>query len=306
MVEEADAAHTTDSEPERDRHVTELMTDPSAKKIIVLGGPDTGKTTMLERMLAATSVTTAFVDLDLGQSHVGPPAMLAWGYWREEYRSLDEIEPERLFFVGATSPLANPAGAISGAASIVSDAVDHADKVLIDTSGAIAGRFARRLKIEKITSIQPDVIVGLQRTDELEHILADVQRGKLARLMLATIPAKVMSKTVKDRTAYRQRRFAAYFSEGKQKSLSLSGLEVMRFGAAAQTEDPLAALIEGMLVGLVDRVGRHQGMGILKAVDAEAGMLTIFTPVTDQARIAAVIPGRIRVSLNGREQPLPR
>lgn len=283
-----------------------LMSDPSAKKIMVVGGPDTGKTTTLRAMLSAAVGPVALVDLDVGQSHVGPPAMLAWGWWREDRAELEDVVPERVFFVGATSPLANPAGAISGAAAVVSDAADHSDKVLIDTSGAIVGRFARRLKLEKTRTLGPDVVVALQREDELEHILGEIERERLATVIRMPAPNSASQKTPKERGSYRQAKFAAYFEPAADVRIPLDEAEVMRFGAASQVEDECNGLVQGMLVGLVDRVGRHQGMGILQSIDREGHTLVVLASLAPGTRIAAVIPGRMRLTSGGKEQPLPK
>lgn len=289
-----------------DKRLAQLAQDPSARKIMLIGGPDTGKTTTLCRMLGAALARTAAVDLDLGQSHLGPPAMLAWGMWRPEYDGLEDIVPERLFFVGATSPLANPAGAISGAATIVSDAGEHADKVLIDTSGAIVGRFARRLKLEKIRAVRPDYVVGLQRSTELEHILNAIEHERLAAVVRLPSPRQASGKNVKSRADYRQERFASYFAQAKELTLHLDEIEVLRFGAASQTPDELESLADCIVVGLVDRVGRHLGMAILRAVHREEGTLLLLANVPPGARVAALTPGHICLTPQGRELPLPK
>ena len=305
-----DTATQTKKNDDEDRQIQDtmsaLMADPSAKKIMVIGGPDTGKTTTLHAMLSAATLPTALVDLDLGQSHVGPPAMLAWGWWRPEYGLLEQVVSERLFFVGATSPLANPTGAISGAAAVVSDAADHADKVLIDTSGAIAGRFARRLKLEKVKALRPDVVLALRRHAELDHILAEIEQERLARIVLLPVTKIVMDKSSRDRAAYRRSKFAEYFSAARQMRLSLDEVEVLRFGSASRTGDEYAGLVERLLVGLVDRVGRHQGLAILEAIDREGRALIVLGNLPAGSRAAALIPGRMRVMQDGSEQPLPK
>ncbi len=273
---------------------------------MLLGASDTGKTSTLYTMLGAASVGTAVVDLDLGQSHIGPPAMLAWGIWRSEYKTLEDISPERLFFVGATTPLANPTAVISGAAAVVSDAVEHSDKVLIDTSGAVAGRFARRLKLEKIRAIRPDAIVALQRSDELEHILEAIEQERLAPVVRARFSKRLASKNAKSRAGYRQGRFASYFAGAKEIRLSLRDAEVLRFGAAGHAADEYEGLADNLLVGLADRVGRHLGMGILRAIDRDEHDVVLLADVPPGTRVAALIPGRMCLTPEGREQPVPK
>lgn len=285
---------------------SDLMLDPSARRVVVIGGPDTGKTTMLQTMLPVSLGTTAFVDLDPGQSHLGPPATLAWGYWREGYRSLDDVTPERIYFVGATSPLACPAAAVAGAAAIVSDALEHVDRVLVDTSGAVNGRFARQLKVQKIRQIRPDVVVGLERHDEVDHILSEIKQAGLARVVVAKTPAPVTSKSPKERAAYRRRRFASYFASSRVVQVPLLSVEIVRFGGREETPASLDDFVEGLLVGLVDRVGRHLAMGVIQRVDRQTGQAEVLAPLDPGARVGAIIPGRMRLTEKGREQPLRR
>lgn len=48
--------------------------------IMVVGGIDTGKTTLVEVLSDYLSkrAPTGVVDLDMGQSHIGPPSTVAW------------------------------------------------------------------------------------------------------------------------------------------------------------------------------------------------------------------------------------
>ncbi len=282
-----------------DTSITALMSDPALTRIMVVGRPDTGKTSLVEELLRAAPAPAALADLELGQSHVGPPAMLGWGFWRNEYQSLEEIPAERLFFVGTTSPLRSPKAAIAGAEMIVGDASEHAAKVIIDTSGAVEGHFARAVKLDKIKVTRTDVVVGLERKGELEQLLREIRHAKLARIVMFPVAARAGAKTPAERRRYRRRRFARYFGGACLRRLPLAGLEIVRFVEKDSVEDH-GHPIEGLLVGLVGRAGRHLGMGILEGRDDEARELVVLTPVTDP--IHGLIPGRMRLTPAGREE----
>jgi len=285
--------------------IEQLVADRSLKRIMVIGASDAGKTTFAELLLRRMEGESALVDLDLGQSHVGPPAMLGWGRWSQEYRSVDEIRPERLFFVGATSPLANPKAAIAGAAALVSDASDRAERVVIDTSGAVEGSYARHLKLEKIRVTRTDGVVALERGGELEHITNAILHGRLAPVLVLPVAKEAVPKPARERSAYRHRRFAGYFASACLMRLPLEGLEMMAFSK----QDSLfegGRLIRGLLIGLADRVGRHVGMGIIEGLDEEANELIVLTPVPRRGKIVAVLPGRMLLTPAGKEERLRR
>lgn len=59
----------------------ETICTPENSTIMVLGGADTGKTTLIEYLadLLANKFSVGIVDCDTGQSHIGPPTTIAWG-----------------------------------------------------------------------------------------------------------------------------------------------------------------------------------------------------------------------------------
>ena len=65
----------------RDEAVARAIDEPGAKLMLIIGASDTGKTTLAEaivrRLCAQRPV--GIVDLDIGQSHIGPPTTIAWG-----------------------------------------------------------------------------------------------------------------------------------------------------------------------------------------------------------------------------------
>lgn len=48
---------------------------------MILGGSDTGKTSLVEYIanLLVSKFKVGIVDCDMGQSHIGPPTTIAWG-----------------------------------------------------------------------------------------------------------------------------------------------------------------------------------------------------------------------------------
>src|SRR5665811_1576538 len=75
--------------------------------VMLLGAPDTGKTSFARRLLesaVAAGKRAAYVDADVGQTTVGPPACvgLKWLNEPEDFETLEEADELR--FVGSISP----------------------------------------------------------------------------------------------------------------------------------------------------------------------------------------------------------
>ncbi|UCE43851.1 MAG: hypothetical protein JSV57_05765, partial [Candidatus Bathyarchaeota archaeon] len=75
--------------------------------VMVMGEVDSGKTsfcTYLLNQALRMKWKAAIIDADLGQSDVGPPATIGFSPITEPITDLFEIEAERAYFVGLTSP----------------------------------------------------------------------------------------------------------------------------------------------------------------------------------------------------------
>jgi polynucleotide 5'-hydroxyl-kinase GRC3/NOL9 len=122
----------------------------AARVTLVLGATDTGKTTLVTRLagaLAAAGRSVGVVDADLGQSDVGPPTTVGLGRVRQPIAHLADAELIALEFLGATSPARCMRETAEATARLVRRALDlGCDRVLVDTSGLVAGPFGVALK----------------------------------------------------------------------------------------------------------------------------------------------------------------
>ena len=120
-----------------------------ARVTVIVGESEAGKTSLtawLAGELAAAGDHVAVVDADLGQSEIGPPTTVGLGRIRGRVTRLADAECIALEFVGATSA----ARCLRETALATARLVDRAralafDRVLVDTSGLVAGDFGRAL-----------------------------------------------------------------------------------------------------------------------------------------------------------------
>jgi polynucleotide 5'-hydroxyl-kinase GRC3/NOL9 len=142
---------------------------------MVLGAPDTGKSTFSRYLVYRTYLAgepVALVDLDLGQSHLGPPATLGLGLFPPRRPGDDALFPEGLYFIGQTSPVGAILEVTVGCRVLVDLAARQGvGRVVVNTSGLVQGYAARKLKLSQAELLQPSLIFALQREQELAFLL---------------------------------------------------------------------------------------------------------------------------------------
>ena len=257
-----------------------LVEDAVAGKstVMLVGGMDTGKTTLARRLLAAALAAGrrgAFLDGDVGQKTVGPPTAVTLKVVRDPA----DLEPERLaaedhlWFVGSTSPQGHLLPLVTGMTQLLRRARDAgADFVVVDTSGMVAGIYGQILKYHKVEMLGPDLVVGLQRGEELLPLLGVIQRFFATEVVPLPVPPGVVPTTVEQRADNREAAMRRYFAA-----------DLHRFRVKPTvfmpTLPPLfdLAQLDRLVVGLSDGAGAYTGLGYLEHTPGED--LRLVTPV---------------------------
>jgi polynucleotide 5'-hydroxyl-kinase GRC3/NOL9 len=249
--------------------------------VMLVGGLDTGKSTLSRRLLEAAVAAgrpAAYVDADLGQKTVGPPATMAMRI----VRSADDLAPGRfeeadaLAFVGATSPQGHMVQVISAVASLHRRALEAgAELVVVDTSGMVSGVYGQILKYHKVEMVRPDLVVGLQRGEELLPLLGVIQRFFATEVVPLGVHPDVVPTTVDQRAEHRERSMARYFSA----DLHRFRVKPTVFMPALPPMFELEQL-HRLLVGLSDGGGGTTGLGYLEHTPEE-GVLRLISPVAE-------------------------
>ena len=143
--------------------------------VMVLGAMDTGKSTLSRYLVHRAYVAgqpAGLVDLDLGQSHLGPPACLGLGRFPPLVRGDDVLFPQGLYFIGQTSPLGAILEVAVGCRVLADQALSGGlQHLVVNTSGLVQGPGALRLKKAQVELLQPGLILALQQERELEPLL---------------------------------------------------------------------------------------------------------------------------------------
>jgi polynucleotide 5'-hydroxyl-kinase GRC3/NOL9 len=155
--------------------------------VALIGGTDVGKTTLT--LTAANTALragrhVAVLDTDLGQSEVGPPGTLGVVRLEEPVATLSDVKPRALAFVGAAAPVGHLLPLVQGTHRLVKHALQrHDDLVFVDTSGFVEGRLAEKLKLAKLSVLEPAMVAVVERDAEL---------SRLATLIAGSLPAPVV------------------------------------------------------------------------------------------------------------------
>ncbi len=193
--------------------------------VMVLGGIDVGKSTfcsLLIRLWQERAGGIGFIDLDLGQTSIGPPGMLSWVLIPERFERFSDLEPSGMSFIGDTSPARHLTLSLTGARRLYDDALQaQPERIVIDTCGFISGAGGRQYKLMLADLIRPRLIVALQRETELNPILSALRKRADWEVLELAVPSSIGRKSPMMRSQYRRVAFARYFQRATLQSLSL-------------------------------------------------------------------------------------
>jgi polynucleotide 5'-hydroxyl-kinase GRC3/NOL9 len=255
---------------------------------LVLGGADTGKTTLVGALCEAfaTDGPVGIVDGDVGQSHIGPPTTVGWGVVDGGRCDLSQVEARGIAFVGDITPAGHLLQFTGALLRCVEEASEAAQIVVIDTPGFIAGPAASALWWEVQRILRPQVIVAVRREGELGEILAGL-KGARSHIELLCSPDTIRTKSPQERRRHRQRQFAEYLRESSVHEVSLNQVALQR-GRRPGEQGRL-----GRVVGLRDENGQDVAVGVIERWGK--GVATIKTPNLDIERIRCLVIGDVAV-----------
>ncbi len=269
------------------------------RTVLLVGGLDSGKSTLARKLLEAAleqGRTAAHIDADVGQKSFGPPATVGL----KHVRDLADLDPaglpaaaDALYFVGSTSPQGHLLPLVTGVARLAAKArAEGADFVAVDTSGMVSGIYGQMVKYHKVEMLEPDLVVGLQRGEELEPLIGVIQRFFSMEVVTLAVHPEVVPTSVEQRAENREKAMRSYFSGSLQKFR----IKPTVFMPALPPLFDVAQL-DRLLVGLSDGRGAYTGMGFLEH-SASEGVLRLISPVADPPK--ALRLGAVRLEENFR------
>ncbi|BAT72475.1 hypothetical protein TST_1691 [Thermosulfidibacter takaii ABI70S6] len=195
------------------------------KRVLIIGPTDVGKSHFVKefaRFKFQSGELPWVVDLDVGQSDVGPVGTVGAVQVDREFALLEELTPHYLEFFGFLAPSFEVMSYVWAVSRLAFKLVDK-NPLVIDTTGWVAGYEAFSLKMIKISLFKPDAVVlvgqhlkGWKRAIE-----------KVVPKVLLVQPSKyVVAKDKRRRKINRYAATAKYFEKCPVVRLSLSDIGV--------------------------------------------------------------------------------
>lgn len=259
--------------------------------IMVVGAPDTGKTTFtkyLLKRLCDEMGEVAYLDGDPGQSVIGPPATMNLAFVKPA--NCKSTSEDRIWrcFIGSNSPRGHMLPILTSAWKLTQVAYQSGAKAVVyDTSGLVdPSQGGQALKIAKIDLLRPNLIITIQKKDELEVLLKPLRRSQRFKLVELRPAVSVQPRQVRARQQYRAEKFAEYFKVSKLQSIYWSKFSVL----------PHAQFTDHRLMAFEDQEGFTRALGIVDGEDPEKMVVSVMTPLHNFDGIDTLRLGNLRVN----------
>ncbi|MBO8175150.1 MAG: polyhydroxyalkanoate depolymerase [Thermococcus sp.] len=216
------AKYTQEVPEDRREILTVLENHKKPVKIMILGGVDSGKTTLatfLANELLSLGFRVAIIDSDIGQKGILPPATISLGFPDGLFESFGDIKAYKHYFVGSITPNQFFGEMIAGVKLLTEEAEKKSDVIIIDTTGLISGSGVE-LKRMKIETVKPDVLIALQRKDELEPILKPFE-GKI-QIFRLKVSERARKFSREERREIRKKKWKEYFKDSRSYTVNLN------------------------------------------------------------------------------------
>ncbi|MEO0102671.1 MAG: Clp1/GlmU family protein [candidate division WOR-3 bacterium] len=256
--------------------ISKIVNNPS--RVLVIGESTTGKTsfvTYLAQMGCKKGIKTAVLDMDVGQSNIGPPTTIGWGFAPQNMNSLFDIKPEQIYFIGNTSPLGKEREFATGIKKILPKAKE-AKLLIVESVAFFKDRdFRDKMLALEIEIIKPDYIVVLKLgAPYKENLLSE--GGKVFSLPGVIKKSK---RNLLHRKKFRIESWWRYLKEGKVYHFPNSFQEkTIGGGLANSSEEAIScsSFLIGSVVGITDSKGYHLAAGVIFDTDKEN--ISVFAP----------------------------
>ncbi len=259
---------------------------------LILGATDTGKTTLATALArhVASNGPVGLIDADIGQSHIGPPATVGWAIVNDTQIDFNKLLADGIVFVGDITPVGHLLQLIAAMTQCLQQVTKHVDFVIIDTPGFISGPAANVLWWTVQQILQPQLILAVERYDELKEILAGLQFLNHG-IEQVQCPPHIPTKSPQERQWYRQNQFNKYFQDSYHYNINLNHVAVQR------SRNLYSDNLINRLVGLRDSKGVDIAIGQIKEWQPEKDIAVVRAPKIEIHQISCLIIGDVIVEI---------
>jgi len=260
---------------------------------LILGSTDTGKTTLIAALAKhpAKKNAVGIVDADIGQSHIGPPATVGWSVVEKAEFDFSQLTCRGMSFVGDVSPTGHLLQLTEGIFQCAKLTSRASDIVIIDTPGFISGPAACALWWTVQRILQPDLILAVERNDDLKNIIDGLQHinSKIERIQS---PAEIPTKSPQQRQGYRREQFIKYFQNSQLYNIGLKDVSIQTSGRMDYQS------LVNRLISLRDKNGIDISLGLIKKWQKDSDSLVVRAPNIDTRRIRCLVIGDVTIEID--------
>jgi polynucleotide 5'-kinase involved in rRNA processing len=239
---------------------------------MLIGGLDTGKTTVAMdavRHALAAGHSPVLIDADIGISTVGPPACVGLKVFESESDLDNAAEPDALHFVGAITSSRLVLQQVVATAVMVERARHLGDVIIVDTTAIASGVSGETLKYHKAELCRPDLVIALQRGEEMEPVVGMLRRFLDVEVVTAPTDPGLVPLGPDDRA----RKRSAAFARALRPPLERWKVRPTVFAPTLPVGLNLGRL-DRVLVGVQDSTGGCLGLGILQVEEETLRVMT--------------------------------
>jgi polynucleotide 5'-hydroxyl-kinase GRC3/NOL9 len=265
----------------------------SAGICLILGGADTGKTTLTAAIAkhAGSTQPIGIIDADIGQSHIGPPATVGWAIAGRPEIDFSQLTVGGISFVGDITPVGHLLQLTAAIVQCFQQISKLTRLIIIDTPGFICGPAAAALWWTVQRILQPELILAVQHNDELSDILRGLQSGA-HNLEQIRCPVQISTKSPQERRKYRQNQFGKYFRDSCSYNISLRKVAIQR------SRDFSSSNLIKRLVGLRDGRGVDMAIGQIEDWQYDKDVAIVVAPRMDIQQLRSLVIGSATIEID--------
>jgi polynucleotide 5'-hydroxyl-kinase GRC3/NOL9 len=232
---------------------------------VILGDVDSGKSTLcihLANTCLDHRVQTSIINGDVGQADIGPPTTTSSSTVTKHVFSLQELEPERSYFIGDTSPSSVPDKLVQSITHLKDKISTGSEITILNTDGWIREDDAVEHKLELLNILRPDLVLALSLEHELDHIL-ELQKHPTLRLEASSF---ARTRTREERKMTREEGYRRFLKNSHHLDLRLNTIKLRMFNAPKQQRLDQTTTHRGAITGLLDENGELLAIGRIERI----------------------------------------
>jgi polynucleotide 5'-hydroxyl-kinase GRC3/NOL9 len=261
---------------------------------MIIGPTEVGKSalcTYLMNELLNRRRTVRVVDADIGQADVGPPATIASSTPILPKPTLSSLDPDRMFFVGHNTPSFVQSQVIHGIKRMLNS--DNNGLTIINTDGWILGSEAIIYKSHLISTVKPDILVGIGSEESLNPIL----HTTTSHSILVEPSRAVLQRTRSDRKELRKSGYRRFLNGSTVHTLKLNNVKMQLRKNIREALFTGNLDLRNVLLGFLTDKGFLDQIGILERMTPS--YLTVYSKVIHEPVTLEL--GYVRLSRDGSE-----